>query len=138
MGWFYFLFYYFIALIIKNLEKQNLIIDDYKELIYYLNNVSYYRIIESYNKPFLKNFNKNSNSYDYGVSFNSIKQLSIYDESISNIVFSGTKKVEQLFRYKLTLLISKKLWKIEEINEKTNLIKNVFNNSASKKEIYIF
>ncbi|MDE6289582.1 MAG: Abi family protein, partial [Ureaplasma sp.] len=88
------------------LKSRKLKIIDWEEIYSYLSDYSYQILINGYNDPFMKNFDRNKNEYAYNSSTKSIISLFNYDDNISSIVFKDIKKIEKKLLSKITYYIS--------------------------------
>ena len=125
---------------IKLLLKRNLIINDIKKAKSYLSKYNYQWLINGYNAPFMKNFNKNTNWYDYGSSFESIIELMYNDVELSSNILKSIQFIEKEFAAKISFYVSSKLFslnkkdgKIYDLNDK--LFNSIFI-SKNKNKIF--
>ncbi|MDE6289336.1 MAG: Abi family protein [Ureaplasma sp.] len=122
------------------LKSRNLKIDDWEEIYSYLSNYSYQILINGYNDPFMKNFDRNKNEYAYNSSTRSIISLFNYDENISLLLLKDIRKVEKKLLTTITYYISDKLSKLNKNDGRILEIDNsdfkqIFSNKGNREEI---
>ena len=123
------------------LKSRKLKIIDWEEIYSYLSDYSYQILINGYNDPFMKNFDRNKNEYAYNSSTKSIISLFNYDDNISSIVFKDIKKIEKKLLSKITYYISDKLNRLNKKDGKIldidlDMFTNIFTNKNNQLEIF--
>lgn len=121
------------------MKSRNLIIDDFDELYGYLKRNNYQKLINGYNDPFMENFDRNKNKYDFNSSSKSIIQLFEYDKKLKYNILNGTQEIETEFSNKISHFISAKL---KKLNVNSNILgvdetifKKIFSSKCNKKYI---
>lgn len=79
---------------IELLKKRKLKITDEQELLKYLKNANYQRIINGYNDPFFVDFNRKTNEYRSEVDSSMIISLYEFDRKIATLVNIYLHKIE--------------------------------------------
>ncbi|MDE6473445.1 MAG: Abi family protein, partial [Ureaplasma sp.] len=103
---------------IELLKCRNLKINNVSKTKWYLERYNYQLIINGYNDPFIKSFDRRKNLYDYDSSFESIIELFDYDRMISDIILSEIQNIERTLSHKIAYIISEEMFTYKQKNGK--------------------
>lgn len=91
------------------LKSRGVVINNQKNLEYYLKWYNYQNFINGYNDPFLINFQRKNNKYNEGITEASIAELFNFDRSIGPLLLSNIQNIERRFSSSMAYEIAKEL-----------------------------